>query len=101
MSQHGNSVNALAIAPSCGNAKPPIADDPGAFLVGAHPLMQRIIALVRRVAVTDATVLITGESGTGKEVVARKLKRTTLVAKLPNRSLRKEEDERAWNHAAP
>jgi DNA-binding NtrC family response regulator len=71
LSQHGNSVNALAIASSCSNPKQRVAEDPSAFLIGAHPLMQRIMALVRRVAVTDATVLITGESGTGKEVVAR------------------------------
>lgn len=41
------------------------------FLIGDHPLMQKIEAMARRVAVTDATVLITGESGTGKELVAR------------------------------
>ena len=41
------------------------------FIIGEHPLMQRINALITRVANTDATVLITGESGTGKEVVAR------------------------------
>jgi transcriptional regulator with GAF, ATPase, and Fis domain len=48
----------------------PSAALPG-FIIGEHPLMQRINALITRVANTDATVLITGESGTGKEVVAR------------------------------
>lgn len=41
------------------------------FLIAEHPLMQKINAIVQRVASTDATVLITGESGTGKELVAR------------------------------
>ncbi|MGH7917610.1 MAG: sigma-54 interaction domain-containing protein [Candidatus Binataceae bacterium] len=40
-------------------------------LIGEHPTIVKLRALVQRVAVTDATVLITGESGTGKEVVAR------------------------------
>jgi two-component system, NtrC family, response regulator HydG len=35
--------------------------------------MQRVRALVARVAPTDATVLITGESGVGKEYVARQV----------------------------
>ncbi len=33
--------------------------------------MQTVIDRVRRIAVTDATVLITGESGTGKEMIAQ------------------------------
>lgn len=41
------------------------------LLIGDHPLMQKIEVMARRVAATDATVLITGESGTGKELVAR------------------------------
>lgn len=43
------------------------------LLVGEHPLIAKIKAVVQRVANTDATVLITGESGTGKELVAREL----------------------------
>ncbi|MGE0822007.1 MAG: sigma-54 interaction domain-containing protein [Candidatus Binatia bacterium] len=48
---------------------PPIVPPP--LFIGEHPLMQKIYAMVHRVAGTDATVLITGESGTGKELVAR------------------------------
>lgn len=39
-------------------------------LVGRSPQMQAAWALARKVAPTDATVLITGESGVGKEVLA-------------------------------
>jgi DNA-binding NtrC family response regulator len=39
-------------------------------LVAESPAMQQILALVRRVAPTDSTVLVTGESGTGKERIA-------------------------------
>jgi transcriptional regulator with PAS, ATPase and Fis domain len=42
-------------------------------LIGHHPLIERIQALLRKVAVTDATVLISGESGTGKELAARQI----------------------------
>ena len=40
-------------------------------LVGEHPAIVKLRALVERVAPTEVTVLITGESGTGKEVVAQ------------------------------
>jgi transcriptional regulator with PAS, ATPase and Fis domain len=41
------------------------------FLIGQHPLIQKIHALIKKVTATDATVLVSGESGTGKELVAR------------------------------
>lgn len=44
-------------------------------LVGNSPQMQEIFSLIRQVAPTSATVLITGESGTGKELAARALHR--------------------------
>jgi DNA-binding NtrC family response regulator len=40
-------------------------------LIGKSPAMREIFALIRRIAHTRSSVLITGESGTGKEVVAR------------------------------
>ena len=40
-------------------------------LIAGHPAMTAVVALVRKVAATPATVLLTGESGTGKEVIAR------------------------------
>jgi two-component system NtrC family response regulator len=42
-------------------------------LVGVSDEMQQVFEVVRRVAASEATVLITGESGTGKELVARAL----------------------------
>jgi len=40
-------------------------------LVGSSPAMQAVCERVRRVATSDAPVLLQGESGTGKELVAR------------------------------
>jgi len=40
-------------------------------LVGRSESMQEVFHLIRQVAPTSATVLITGESGTGKELAAR------------------------------
>ncbi len=42
-------------------------------LVGEDPRIVEILEMVRDVASTDTTVLVTGESGTGKELIARAL----------------------------
>jgi transcriptional regulator with GAF, ATPase, and Fis domain len=42
-------------------------------LLGKSAVMQRLFALLERLAATQSTVLILGESGTGKELVARAL----------------------------
>ncbi len=46
--------------------------DPHGLEGGSEP-MRRVLEQIRKVAPTDATVLIVGESGTGKELVARAL----------------------------
>jgi DNA-binding NtrC family response regulator len=41
------------------------------LVMGASPTMIHVMNIVKKVAATDANVLITGENGTGKELVAR------------------------------
>jgi DNA-binding NtrC family response regulator len=51
-------------------APAPEAGDPGS-LIGDSPAFRQAIAMARRVAPTDASVMIFGESGTGKELIAQ------------------------------
>ena len=50
-----------------------VADRNRVQMIGKSPALQRVHDLLKRVAPTRATVLITGETGTGKELVARSL----------------------------
>lgn len=54
-----------------------------AFIRGAHPVMQKILTIAKRVATTDSTVLLTGESGTGKELIARYIHSESLRSANP------------------
>jgi two-component system NtrC family response regulator len=42
-------------------------------IVGASKEMEKVFDVIRKVADTEASILITGESGTGKELVARSI----------------------------
>ena len=52
-------------------------------LVAVDPESRRLVHLARKIAETDATVLITGESGTGKEVYARFIRDNSARADKP------------------
>ncbi len=52
-------------------------------IVGQNPEFLKVLDMVKRVAKTDATVLILGESGTGKELIARALHQQSQRAAYP------------------
>jgi len=45
------------------------------FIIGSSPQLMQVLNLVRKVAKTDANILITGENGTGKELIAQEVHR--------------------------
>ena len=45
------------------------------YIVGSSPQLMQVMNMVRKVAKTEANILITGENGTGKELVAREIHR--------------------------
>jgi DNA-binding NtrC family response regulator len=55
-----------------------ILDQPFADFIGVSPSMQKVFNTIKKVAQTDANVMILGENGTGKELVARALHRNSI-----------------------
>jgi len=80
---HDEMLNTIATTlaqPAAASApEPPVAakpkaapaDDGFSMMAGRSQPMQELFSRIRKVARTDATVLIQGESGTGKELAAR------------------------------
>ncbi len=50
-------------------------------IIGNSPAIRNVLETVKKVAATDANVLILGENGTGKELVAREIHRQSLRSK--------------------
>lgn len=51
------------------------------YIIGSSPKLMQVINVVRKVAKTNANILITGENGTGKELIARELHRLSQRTK--------------------
>lgn len=52
-------------------------------IIGESPKILNILEMVKRIAPTDASVLITGENGTGKELVAKALHENSRRSRRP------------------
>jgi two-component system response regulator HydG len=55
-----------------------VLDQPFTDFIGQSPEMIQVFKTIKKVAGTDANILILGENGTGKELVARALYRNSL-----------------------
>ncbi|MDH5639315.1 MAG: sigma-54 dependent transcriptional regulator [Nitrospinota bacterium] len=52
-------------------------------IIGKSEKMQELFRMIRKVAASSSTVLVTGESGTGKELVARAIHSHSTRGKMP------------------
>ncbi len=59
------------------------SNDPFGRIIGKGPSIQHTISIARKVANSEATILITGESGVGKELFAQAIHKDCLRASKP------------------
>lgn len=57
--------------------------DSFSHIIGEHPKLLEVLSIARRVAKTNAPVLIVGESGTGKELIAEAIHYESQRAECP------------------
>ncbi|MDE6514156.1 MAG: sigma-54 dependent transcriptional regulator [Muribaculaceae bacterium] len=74
-------VGAFAAAPAAQSAGE--TDFDRSLIVGESPQIRRVLDIVRRVAATNASVLIMGENGTGKELIAETIHRNSPRSSQP------------------
>ena len=67
----GKALEKQAIVAENRRLRAQILQASGPDIVGRSPAMRGVLDLIRRIAPTKTTVLITGDSGTGKERIAR------------------------------
>ncbi|NOY62504.1 MAG: sigma-54-dependent Fis family transcriptional regulator [Gammaproteobacteria bacterium] len=61
----------------------PQSDCADTAMVAEDPLTRKLVSLAKKVAGSDASVLLSGESGTGKEVLARYIHQNSARAEQP------------------
>ncbi len=61
----------------------PVADVGGAAIIGSSPEMEAIFQKIRKVAPTEANILILGENGTGKDLIAQAIHQQSARAARP------------------
>ncbi|MCO5385015.1 sigma 54-interacting transcriptional regulator [Desulfosporosinus sp.] len=59
------------------------SNDPFGRIIGKGPSIRHTISIARKVANSEATILITGESGVGKELFAQAIHKDSLRASKP------------------
>ncbi|KRE88816.1 two-component system response regulator [Frateuria sp. Soil773] len=60
-----------------------LSDEDSADFIAESPAMRRVLAMVARIAPSDANVLVLGENGTGKGVIAQRLHALSARASQP------------------
>jgi len=52
-------------------------------IIGKSPAMKKVLNTIKKVSITDASILILGENGTGKQHLAREIHKRSLNSKGP------------------